>query len=328
MKPIKKAAAAALALCTIAAASLFPAATAAAAGYPDRPVKIVVGFPPGGGNDVLARLLAERLQAQMGQPFVVENRPGANGFIAFDTVKRAKPDGYTLLIGPSSGMTVNPAVYKKLPYDPVADFSPVSMIGGFPLLIVVNPATPYRSLVDLVGAAKAKPGTIDYGSAATSFQLATEMFAQQAHLRFNHIPYKGSAQAVQAVLANQVPMTFGDSAAVIPQIRAGKLRPLAVTTGKRIASLPQVPTVAEAGGPDYQMLLWSGLFAPSGTPASIVAALQAGVQQALRDPKMQASLDKLGIEPIGSSAAELEATIRSQIAQYTEVAKQANISIQ
>lgn len=328
MKFINTAAAAALALCTLTAATLLPSSPAAAAGYPDRPVKIVVGFPPGGGNDVLARLLAERLQAQMGQPFVVENRPGANGFIAFDAVKRAKADGYTLLIGPSSGMTVNPAVYKKLPYDPVADFAPVSMIGGFPLLVVVNPATAYRSLADLVQAAKAKPGSIDYGSAATSFQLATEMFAQQAHLRLNHIPYKGSAQAVQAVLANQVPMTFGDSAAVIPQIRAGKLRALAVTTGKRIASLPEVPTVEEAGVPDYEILLWSGLFAPAGTPAPVVAALQAGVQQALHDPKMQASLGKLGIEPIGSSAAELEATIKRQIAQYTKVAKQADISIQ
>lgn len=154
------------------------------------------------------------------------------------------------------------------------------------------------------------------------------MFAQQAHLRLNHIPYKGSAQAVQAVLANQVPMTFGDSAAVIAQIRAGKLRALAVTTGKRIASLPEVPTVDEAGVPGYEILLWSGLFAPAGTPAPVVAALQAGVRQALHDPKMQASLGKLGIEPIGSSAAELEATIKRQIAQYTKVAKQADISIQ
>lgn len=325
MKSIKAVILAALAVCTIAVAAIRPAL---AGTYPDRAVRIVVGFPPGGGNDVLARLLAERLQAQLRQPFVVENRPGANGFIAFDTVKRARPDGYTLLIGPSSGMTVNPAVYKKLPYDPIADFAPISMIGGFPLVVVVNPGSPYRTLRDLIQAAQAKPGSVDYGSAATSFQLATEMFAQQAHIEFNHIPYKGSAQVVQAVLGRQVPMTFGDSAAVIPQIKAGALRPLAVTTAHRIDSLRDVPTVEESGVAHYEMILWSGIFAPAHTPPAVIATLQAAVQKAVRTPEMKASLSKLGIEPIGSSSAELAATIRKQISQYKAVAKKAEISIE
>jgi tripartite-type tricarboxylate transporter receptor subunit TctC len=299
-----------------------------AADYPDRAVKIVVGFPPGGGNDVLARLLAERLQAEFSQPFVVENRPGANGFIAFDAVKRADSDGYTLLIGPSSGMTVNPAVYKTLPYDPEADFTPVSMIGGFPLIVTVHPDTPYKSLTDLVNAAKEKPGMVDYGSAATSFQLATEMFAQQAAVSFNHIPYKGSAQVVQAVRGNQVPLTFADSAAVIPQIQADALRPLAVTTRERLPSLPAIPTIQESGYPDYEMMLWSGLFAPAGTPALIVEKLQVAVQKAMKDPEMLKRLEPLGVQPIGSTSADLASTIRKQIEQYTQVAKEANILIE
>lgn len=323
MKSIKAVILAALAVCTIAVAAIRPAL---AGTYPDRAVRIVVGFPPGGGNDVLARLLAERLQAQLRQPFVVENRPGANGFIAFDTVKRARPDGYTLLIGPSSGMTVNPAVYKTLPYDPIKDFAPVSMIGGFPLIVTVNRDAPYKNLNDLVKAAKDKPGTIDYGSAATSFQLATEMFAQQAKIKLNHIPYKGSAQVVQAVRGKQVPVTFADSAAVMAQIKDGALRPLAVTTSKRIASLPNVPTIAESNFPNYEMMLWSGLFAPAGTPPAIVAKLQSAVQKAMHDPAMTERLGALGVEPIGSSSEDLANTMKSQIAQYTKVAKEAEIS--
>ncbi|MGO3125469.1 MAG: Bug family tripartite tricarboxylate transporter substrate binding protein [Advenella sp.] len=324
MKTIKTVAATLLSLCS---AIFVSPGWALAANYPDRAIRIIVGFPPGGGNDVLARLLGERMQAKLGQPFVVENRPGANGFIAFDAVKRATPDGYTLLIGPSSGMTVNPAVYKTLPYDPLKDFAPVSMIGGFPLIVTVHPATPYTNLADLVQAATDKPGSIDYGSAATSFQLATEMFAQQAKIKLNHIPYKGSAQAVQAVRGGQVPMTFADSAAVIPQIKGGALRPLAVSTAKRIASLPDVPTVSESNLPDYEMMLWSGLFAPKGTPAAIVAKLQNAVQIAMQDPEMKERLSTLGIEPIGSTSEELLATMKSQIKQYTKVAREAKISI-
>src|SRR5690606_28136353 len=172
------------------------AAPALAADYPERPVNLIVGFPPGGGNDVLARLVASQLQADLGQPFVVDNRPGAQGFIAFGAVKNAAPDGYTLLIGPSSGMTVNPAIYKELPYDAERDFTPVSLIGEFPLVVSVHPKSPYQTLPELIQAAKQSPGAIDYASAATSFQLATEMFAQKAGIKLNHIPYKGSAQAV------------------------------------------------------------------------------------------------------------------------------------
>lgn len=299
---------------------------AKAAEYPEHAVKVIVGFPPGGGNDVLARLLSERLQAAFSQPFVVENRPGANGFIAFDAVKRAAPDGHTLLIGPSSGMTVNPAVYESLPYDPVRDFEPISMIGGFPLIVTVNKGAVYKSLQDLISAARDNPGTIDYGSAATSFQLATEMFAQQAGIKLNHIPYKGSSQVVQAVRGNQVPMTFADSAAVISQIKSGDLRALAVSTAKRIGSLPDIPTVSESGLPGYDMLLWSGIFAPANTPAEIIQKLQSEVKKAVSDPVMVQRLSELGIEPIGSTSESLKKIIKEQIRKYKEVASKAQIA--
>jgi tripartite-type tricarboxylate transporter receptor subunit TctC len=324
MKILTKVFAALLSSCTVLAAS---AGLVHAADYPDRAVKIVVGFPPGGGNDVLARLLGESLQAELGQPFIIENRPGANGFIAFDAVKRAEPDGYTLLIGPSSGMAVNPAIYTQLPYDPLVDFAPVSMIGGFPLIITVHPDTSYQSLADLVNDAKAKPGEVDYGSAATSFQLATEMFAQKAGVAFNHIPYKGSAQVVQAVRGKQVPMTFADSAAAIAQVNANALRPLAVTSQERISTLPEVPTVAESGYPGYEMVLWSGLFAPAGTSPDIIDRLQAAVQKAMKDASMRSRLETLGVQPIGSTSSHLASTMKEQIAEYTEVAKRANIQI-
>ncbi|WP_245220272.1 Bug family tripartite tricarboxylate transporter substrate binding protein [Pusillimonas caeni] len=302
-------------------------AAAQQASYPERVVKIIAGFPPGGGNDVLARLLAERLQNVLGQPFVVENRPGANGFIAFDAVRKSKPDGYTLLVGPSSGMAVNPAVYRKLPYDPLKDFAPISMVGGFPLLVTVKPDSPYKTLDDFVQAARKDPDSIDYGSAATSFQLATEMFAQQAQIKLHHIPYTGSAQAVHAVLSGEVPVTFADSSAAVPQIKADSLRALAVTTGQRISSLPDVPTVREANYPGYEMMLWSGLFAPAGTPPEVLNKLEQTVRDIVQEPGIQERLQALGIEPIGSTSEELTATMQTQIEQYKEVARNADISI-
>lgn len=301
-------------------------AVVSAAAYPERPVSLVVGFPPGGGNDVLARLLASHLQNDLGKPFVVENKPGAQGFIAFGAVKNAAPDGHTLLIGPSSGMTVNPAIYTSLPYDAERDFAPVSLIGEFPLVISVHPKAPYQTLTEFIEAARKSPGAIDYASAATSFQLATEMFAQSAGVKLNHIPYKGSAQAVTAVLGEQVPVTFADSAAVNAQVRDGALRALAVTSRERIPGLPQVPTVSEAGLPGFDIVLWSGLFAPAGTPGEIVERLQGAVYKATQDAGFQERLAALGVIPVGSTPQVLGETVRRQIREYTEVAKANNIT--
>ena len=301
--------------------------TQSAEAYPERVVKIIAGFPPGGGNDVLARLLSERLQDKLGQPFIVENRPGANGFIAFDAVRKSKPDGHTLLVGPSSGMAVNPAVYRELPYDPINDFAPVSQVARIPLLITVKPDSPYTTLAGFVEAAKKDPGGIDYGSAATSFQLATEMFNQQTGIELHHIPYTGSSQAVQAVLGGQVPVTFADSSAAIPQIKANSLRALAVTSSERIPSLPDVPTVQEEGYPDFEIVLWSGIFAPAGTPPDVVAKLETAIREIVAEPAMQERMRSMGMEPTGSTSEELSQTIRAEIEQFTEVAKAADISI-
>ena len=299
-----------------------------AADYPSQPIRIVVGFPPGGGNDVLARLIAANLQDSMQQPVVVENRPGADGFIAFDAVKRAQPDGYTLLVGPSSGMTVNPVVYAKLPYDPQKDFAPITLIGRFPLVVTINPSFEATNLADLIARAKAAPDTINFGSAATSFRIATEMFAQKAGIRLHHVPYKGSAQAVQGVRGNEVPLTFADSAAVSAQIRAGALKALAVSSGTRVPSLPDVPTVKEAGLPGYEVTLWSALFAPAGTPQAVVDRLREETVKALASPDVRERLDALGVIPVGSTPRELEEVIEREIKQFRAVAKAAGIEPQ
>ncbi|HEY0297261.1 MAG TPA: tripartite tricarboxylate transporter substrate binding protein [Bordetella sp.] len=317
---------AAISLAIAGTLSMFHAACRAQ-DYPARQVRLEVGFPPGGGNDLLARLLGAELERALGQPFIVENRPGAQGFIAFNTVKTANPDGYTLLIGPSSGMTVNPEVYRTLPYDAIKDFAPISLIGAFPLIVTAAPKAPFGTLKALISAAKSQPGTINYASAASSFQLATEMFAQQAGINLHNIPYKGSAQSVQAVMGNQVPLTFADSAAVIAEIKSGALRALAVTSKTRVPTLPEVPTVAEAGLPGYEMVLWSGLFAPAGTPRDIVDTLQRAVAQAIHAPQMQEKLQLLGVMPVGSTADELADTMQRQISEYTRVAKTANITV-
>jgi tripartite-type tricarboxylate transporter receptor subunit TctC len=306
----------------LAAALLLSAhATGNAQGYPSGTVKLTVGFAPGGGNDILARILAEKFQESFGKPFVVENRPGASGVIAVDAVKRSAPDGLNLLVGPSSAMTVNPVLLKNISYDPVKDFSPIATVGFFPLIVAAHPSVPANNLAELIALAKAEPGKVNYSSAATSFQIVTEHFAQQAGIKLQNIPYKGSAPAVLGVVANEVAFTFGDIAAVLPQVQAGKLKALAVTTAKRVPSLPDVPTVAESGVPGFDVSLWSALFAPAGTPPAIVKALETEVQRIVSLPDVQAKMKTLGVEPAGTPGAELPKRIADEIATFRQVAK-------
>ncbi len=312
---------AALFTATAFAGSLSPAA----AQYPSGPAKLVVGFAPGGGNDILARIVADKLQAHFGKPFVVENRPGANGVIAIDAVKRSTPDGLTLLVGPSSGMTVNPVVLKTIPYDPVKDFEPIALVGSFPLIVVVKADSPIKSLQDLVAKAKAAPGTINYSSAATSFQVATEAFAQKAGIKMMNIPYRGSAPAATAVVTNDVAVNFGDSSAVLPLIQGGQMRALAVTTSKRIPSLPDVPTIAESGYPGFEMVFWSGLFLPAGTPEDIRKALETEVGKIAAMPDILARMKQLGVEPTFAPGAALGSRVKSEIELFRTVAAGAGI---
>jgi len=293
-----------------AAAALAGSQSPAVAQYPSGPAKLIVGFAPGGGNDILARIVADKLQAHFGKPFVVENRPGANGVIAIDAVKRSTPDGLTL------------------PYDPVKDFEPIALVGSFPLIVVVKADSPIKSLQDLVAKAKAVPGTINYSSAATSFQVATEAFAQKAGIKMMNIPYRGSAPAATAVVTNDVAVNFGDSSAVLPLIQGGQMRALAVTTAKRIPSLPDVPTIAESGYPGFEMVFWSGLFLPAGTPEDIRKALETEVGKIVAMPDILARMKTLGVEPTFAPGAALGARIKSEIELFRTVADSAGIKPQ
>ena len=293
--------------------------------YPAKPLRLVVGFPPGGANDILGRLIGARLQEAWGQPVLVENKPGANAIIATELVAKSAPDGYTLLIGASGAMTFNPGLYAKLPYDPVRDFEPVTMIGSFPLLLTSSPTLPAQSVKDLVQLAKASPGKLNYSAGSTPFQLTMELLKQQAGIDVRHIAYKGSAAAIAAVIANEVQMTFVDAPPAVGHIKGGKLRALAVTSRARAAILPEVPTMIEAGIADFDVVLWTSVFAPAGTPRAAVERLQQQIAASLRLPDIRERLAALGIDPVGNTPAELGAIVRADIAKWTAVAKSANI---
>ena len=312
-------------LAVLAITALFASAAGAQPAYPSRPIHLVVGFPPGGANDILARLVGAKLQEQWGQPVPIDNKPGANAIIATEFVARAAPDGYTLLVGASGAMTFNPGLYAKLPYDPLRDFEPVTMLGSFPLVLAVNPMLPAQSVKELVQLAAGAPGKYHYSAGSTPFQLAMELFKLRAGIAVNHIAYKGSAQAVSAVLANEVQMTFVDAPPAVGQIKAGKLRALAVTSRTRAPVLPESPTMIEAGIADFEVVLWTSLFAPAGTPRALVERLQQQVAAILRLPDVRERMAALGVEPVGSTPAELAAVLRADVEKWTAVAKSANV---
>jgi tripartite-type tricarboxylate transporter receptor subunit TctC len=295
--------------------------------YPTRPIRIVVGFTPGGGNDILARIVGQKLSESLGQPVVIDNRPGGGAIVATEYVAKAAPDGYTLLVGASGAMTINPAVYTKLPYDPVHDFVPLSEIGSFPLILIVNAPSPFKSVADLVAYAKANPDKTNYSSASTAFQVATELFKQKTGAPMQEIPYKGAADSVMAVISGQVTATIADAGPVSGQIKGGQVRALAVAAPKRTADLPDVPTMKEAGA-DVEAVLWSGLFAPRNTPPAIVKKLEAELIRIARLPDVTERLKPLGIDPVGNSSDEFAAVMASDIARWTVVAKAANIKIE
>jgi tripartite-type tricarboxylate transporter receptor subunit TctC len=292
--------------------------------YPTKPIRIVVGFPPGGGNDIIARLVGAKMQETWGQSVVIDNRPGAASIIAAEHVAKSAPDGYTLLVNATGGMSVNPVLYAKLPYDSLKDFVPISMVGSFPLVLIVNPSVPANSVPELVAYAKANPGKLNYSSGSTAFQVATEMFKQMTGTDVRHIPYKGSAASITAVIAGDVQMTIVDTPPLVPQIKAGKVRALGVTSAKRSTSLPEIPTVAEAV-PGYEMVLWIGMFAPAGTPPEIAAKLNAEVVRIVKLPDIRQKLDGMGVEPLGNTPEQVSEWIRREIARYGPVVKAANI---
>lgn len=299
----------------------------AQAAWPAKTVRIVVPYTPGGGNDILARLLAEKLTTSLGQPVVVENKPGAGAVVGTDFVAKAAPDGYTLLVAASGPMVFNQVLLAKPPYNSVSDFAPVSMVGSFPLILGVIDSSPARSLSDLVQWSKANPNQSNYSYPAASFQLVMELIKSRSGLIALNVPYPGSAPAINAVMTQEVQMTLVDSGPVASLLKAGKLRALAVTSDQRMPAYPQVPTLKEQGI-DLAVSLWTGLFAPAGTPAPIVKRLEEEVARIMRLPETQERLAKLDIRPIGGTAVELGRTLAQEIELWQQVARANNIKPQ
>ncbi len=293
--------------------------------YPSKPIRIIVGNPPGGGNDIIARLVGAKMQEAWRQPVVIDNKPGANSIIAAEYVAKAAPDGYTLLVNATGGMSVNPVVYEKLPYDSLKDFVPITMVGLFPLVLVVNPSVPAQTVQELIAYARANPGKLNYSAGATGFQVAIFMFKQMTATDIRHIPYRGSAASINAVLAGEVQMTIVDTPPLIAHMRSGRLRALATTSATREASLPELPTLAESGLPGYEMVLWVGMFAPAATPREIAAKLNAEVVRIVKLPDIRQKLDAMGVEPLGNTPEQVSEWIRREIAKYGPVVKAGNI---
>ncbi len=293
--------------------------------YPSKPIHILVGYAAGGGNDIIVRVMVPELQKGLGQPIVVENKPGAQSIIAAEAAAKASPDGYTIFMGPSGPMTINPATYSRLAYDPQRDFAPISLIAEFPLFVTVNAQLPIRSVAELIAYAKANPDKANYASSAGVFQITTELFKQKTGTSFTMIPYKGSNESVQAVASGLVMLTIVDPPPATAAIKAGTLRALAVTSAKRHPSWPDLPTMSEAGVPDMEVPVWTAFFAPAKTPAAIVARLQKEVARVVRTPEVKQRFAAMGIEPVGSTAEELAGVVAQDLAKYKAVAKAANI---
>jgi len=316
---------------SIAAAMLIWSAGVFAQAYPAKPIRLIVPYPPGGGTDFFARLVGAKMSEHIGQPIVVENRPGAATIIGAEAAARAAPDGYTVLLADSTTLAVNPSLYRKLPYDPQKDFLPISMTARFAMLLVVNPSLiKAASVKEFIAEAKRDPGKINFASvgAGTTHHLAMELFKQQSGISLNHIPYKGAAPAVQDLVGGQVPVMFLDLAAGAPQIRAGKIKALAVASARRISALPDVPTVAESGVPGFEAWAWQGLVVPAGTPREAMTRLRVEYSKAVGDPALRQKLIDAGVEPLTSTPEELAAYIRSETAKWAKVVKEANIKVE
>jgi tripartite-type tricarboxylate transporter receptor subunit TctC len=292
--------------------------------WPSKPIKVVVPYPAGGFYDTVARLLGVKMTESLGQPIVVENRAGANGIVGTDYVAKSAPDGYTLIVGGIGPHGINPGLYPKLPYDAVKDFEPIVHVVDAANILVVHPSVAANTLAELVALAKANPGRLSYASngSGSSPHLAAEMFASALGLKFIHVPFKGSAPAVTSMLGGQTQLAFNNAGDVMQHIRAGKLRPLAVTSAKRLAALPEVPTMREGGVPGYEALAWWAYFAPAGTPQDIVMRLNSTLNKAMQVPEVRERLSVQGsAEVIGGTPQELAAFQKAEIAKWTKVIK-------
>lgn len=318
-----------LAAAVAATAALTLPALSLAQAFPAKPVKIVVPYPPGGTNDIVVRLLAQKLGDSMGQPFVVENKPGASGNLGAEQAARAAPDGYTLLLV-TTGHSIHPSLYKNLRYNIKTDLTPVSELTRGPMLVMVTPSLPYKTVRDVIAAAKAKPGSINFGSAGngSSTHLATELLSSMAGVKMTHIPYSGSAPAMADVMAGNAQLVMDLMFSALPQVNGGKLRAIAITGAKRSPLLPNVPTVAESGVPGFETLAWNGLMAPASTPKPIIDKLNAEIHKALDAPEMKERLRAQGFEPSPGTPEQFGALIRSEIDRWAKVVKTSGAKVE
>lgn len=300
----------------------------AQADYPSRPIHLVVGFAAGGGNDIFARLVGAKVSQILGQPVVVENKPGAGGRIAPEYVTQQPADGYTLFVGPSGAMAVAAAIYSDLKYSPTKSFVPVAMIANFPLIMVIAADNPSKNVKDFVAWMKAHPDKANYASSSPAFTITTELLKLKTGMPGTMIPYKSSNEMILSVIQGQTAMTIADGPPTVPQVKGGKVKALAVTGAERSPLLPDVPSMAEAGYPSVDVHLWSGVFAPTGTPAPVVAKLQKAFNDAIHDPGVSAKLSAMAVNPGGATPDQFEKIIQSDITKFRDVAKAANLKFE
>lgn len=299
------------------------AGPAAAQNYPTKPIRLVVPFTPGGSTDILARLIGQKLYESFGQQVIIDNRPGAGGNIGVDLVAKSVPDGYTLVMGHIGTFAVNPTLYTRLPYDPIKDFQPITLLAKIPNMLAVNPSLPAKSVKELIAMAKAKPGALNYGSGGngSAAHLATEYFKLLAKVEIVHIPYRGTAPAVTDLIGGQISMMITGVPPLLQQVKAGKLRGIAVATAQRLPLLPELPTIAETGVPGYEATQWYGILVPAKTPPAVVAKLNAEIVKALQRPEVKERLAADAAEPVGNRPEEFGAYIKAEIARWAPVVK-------
>jgi tripartite-type tricarboxylate transporter receptor subunit TctC len=305
----------------------FAAASWAQSGYPTHPGRIIVPFPPGGPADVLARIAGDKLGQALGQPFVVENRSGAGGNIGMEQGAKAAPDGYTLTLAPVGNLTIAPSLYSKLPYDPAKDYAPITVLAAVPNVLIVHPSVGVKTLPQLIALAKEKPGTLNYASPGNGSgpHLAGELLKSLAGIDIVHVPFNGVAPAMNAVLGGQVQLFFAQSSAALSHVKAGNVVALGVASPKRIASAPDLPTIAEQGLPGFDVTSWYSLVAPAGTPQPIIERLHRELAKALAESDVRERIAGLGAEPVGNSPSEFAAMQRTEAARWAKLAKEANI---
>jgi tripartite-type tricarboxylate transporter receptor subunit TctC len=305
------------------------AAWAQTGDYPAKPIKIVVTFPPGGSSDAIVRILSTRLNEKLGQPLVIDNRPGAGGNIGLSVVAKSAPDGYVLGVGAAGGLTANVSLYPQMPFDVAKDFMPITMLAAIPFVLVGHPSVPADNIQQLIAYAKSQAGkvSIGHGGNGTAMHLSTALFTQMADLKLIEVPYRGSGPAAMDTLSGQIQLSITDLAAALPHIKAGKLKAFAVTSPKRLSNLPDVPTLAESGLTGYDSTGWFGLVAPAGTPASIIQRLNAEFTAALNDEGIKSQMRQNGMEPVPTTTEGLDAYIKSETQKWGRVIRQANIKL-